>query len=125
MSQFGALWQPVSSTAVDAAEMESGTATDGYVLTADGAGGAAWETPIRDAADLTSGTAADGYVLTADGSGGSAWEAASGGGDAADLTSGTATDGYVLTADGIGGAAWEVAPETVTRAQLHAIALSF
>ena len=29
----------------DAADFTSGTATDGYVLTADGAGGAAWEEP--------------------------------------------------------------------------------
>ena len=47
MSQFGALWQPASSTDVDAADLTSGTATDGQVLTADGSGGAAWEATIQ------------------------------------------------------------------------------
>mgnify|MGYP001287929233 CR=1 FL=1 len=39
----------------DAANLTSGAATDGQVLTADGAGGAAWETPsgVSDAADVT------------------------------------------------------------------------
>lgn len=58
----------------------SGTATDGHVLTANGAGGAAWEAPSAlDAADLGSGLSADGYVLTSDGAGGAAWEAVPGG----------------------------------------------
>jgi len=48
----------------------SGAATDGFVLTADGAGGAAWEVVTT----IGSGAALDGYVLAADGAGGSAWE---------------------------------------------------
>lgn len=44
------------------------------------------------------------------------------GADAADLGSGAATDNYVLTADGLGGASWEA---VTTRAELHAVALSF
>jgi hypothetical protein len=39
--------------AFDAANLNSGTATDGQVLTADGAGGAAWETPVAGGAALT------------------------------------------------------------------------
>lgn len=40
----------------DAASLSSGSASDGYVLTADGLGGAAWESPpvvVSDASDIT------------------------------------------------------------------------
>lgn len=83
--------------AFDAANLTSAAATDGYVLTADGSGGAAWElapvgfanpmTAIGDilyagdsdggAARLAIGT--DGYVLTSTSDGLPAWEAATGG----------------------------------------------
>jgi hypothetical protein len=45
MAGGGAFWQTGGGVAVgdDAADLGSGAATDGYVLTADGAGGAAWE----------------------------------------------------------------------------------
>lgn len=78
---------------IDAADHGSGTATDGYVLTADGSGGADWEDlpPLAD--HDHSGDAGDGGTF-----------------DAANLTSGAATEGHVLTADGAGGAAWESPP---------------
>lgn len=85
-----------STGEIGAADISSGDATDGFVLTADGAGGAAWEEPP-----------AGGSIADHDHSG----DAGDGGTfDAANLTSGAATDGYVLTADGSGGAAWEPAP---------------
>lgn len=39
------MWKPITGNGVvtDAADLTSGEATDGYVLTADGAGGVAWE----------------------------------------------------------------------------------
>lgn len=73
-------------------QISSGAATDGQVLTADGSGNAAWETPAG-------GTLAD-HDHSGDAGDGGAF-------DAANLGSGAATDGQVLTADGLGGAAWE------------------
>lgn len=80
----------------DAANLESGEATDGQVFTADGAGGADWEDlpPLADhdhtgdAGDggqlgvsaLDSSGADAGDVLTADGTGGVVWAPQSGGG---------------------------------------------
>lgn len=64
------------------AVLSTGPVTDGYVLTADGAGAAAWEAgggAPEGTAVLSTGVT-DGYVLTADGADGSAWEAAGGGG---------------------------------------------
>ena len=90
----------------DAANLTSATATDGHVLMADGAGGAAWEVlPDIEAGDIDSGAATSGKVLTADGAGAADWE------DpaivAANIGSGAATSGQVLTADGGGDCAWQ------------------
>lgn len=49
----------------DAANLTSGTATDGYVLTSDGSGGATWEDVI--AAVLNKIVCADGAVVTSGG----------------------------------------------------------
>lgn len=81
---------------LDAADLASGAATDGYVLTADGAGGAAWEASAALPAGSTKGDIAvyngsswvivaagtNDHVLTADSaqSAGVKWAAASGGG---------------------------------------------
>lgn len=43
--QDGANVQTTATALAGLAQSTSGTATDGYVLTADGAGGAAWEEP--------------------------------------------------------------------------------
>jgi len=121
----------------DAANLTSGAAPDGQVLTADGAGGAAWEavSALADhdhsgdpgdggqfnAANLNSGMAASGTVLTCQGFGVVSWaelknhdhsgDSGDGGPfDAANLQSGAAPDGQVLTADGLGGAGWEALP---------------
>lgn len=107
----------------DAATLGSGASTDGQVLTSDGAGGAAWETPASGVTDhgLLSGLTDDDHTqyALADGTRGSFASTAQGGladtatqpGDDADtLGSGDATDGHVLTADGVGGAAWEAIP---------------
>jgi len=121
----------------DAANLTSGAAPDGQVLTADGAGGTAWEALSAlanhdhsgdagdggafDAANLASGAASDGQVLTADGAGGTAWEAlpalanhdhSGDGGDggafpADNLASGLASANKVLTADGYGQTIWQ------------------
>jgi glycerophosphoryl diester phosphodiesterase len=85
-----ATWHGLELGDANPADMTSGSATDNYVLTADGSGGAAWETLPALANHDHSGDAGDGGTF-----------------DAANLTSSTATDGYVLTADGSGGAAWE------------------
>jgi len=97
--------------AIDADLHGSGTATDGQVLTADGSGDAAWETPATADHDH-SGDAGDGGQLDwddvwSDAVHSHASDAEGGTFDAANLTSGVATDGHVLTADGAGGAAWE------------------
>jgi hypothetical protein len=89
--------------------ISSETATDGYVLTADGTGNTAWEViptqtvswgdiagTLSTQTDLQS--ALDGKADTSHTH------------VAADIDSETATDGYVLTADGAGGAAWEAIP---------------
>ena len=58
---------------LDAADLASGAATDGHVLTADGAGGAAWEAVPADAlddlSDVTITTPSTGEVLKYNGSG--------------------------------------------------------
>jgi hypothetical protein len=89
--------------AIDAAEHGSGAAEDGYVLTADGAGGTAWEEAVLalpdhdhtgdggDGGQLGVGAldrtgADDGDVPTADGAGGVAWGPQSGGSGASVFT---------------------------------------
>jgi len=97
------------SATVGAANITSGTAADGYVLTADGAGAADWEAlgalaalDEVTSAYVSSGTATDGYVLTADGAGSAAWEAATGGGG--DVTGpGSSTDNAIARWDGTAG----------------------
>ena len=63
--------------------VNSETATNGQVLTADGTGGASWESPstpsVEGTAVLSTGETS-GKVLTADGSGGASWQTAGGGG---------------------------------------------
>ena len=133
----GTLPTAVQQTIV-AANLTSGAATDGHVLTADGSGGSAWEAAAGgavDAGDVTytpttaadwDGSADPGDVDAAldqlaervtDVEGGAiadhahAGVAGDGGTfDGTNLTSGLATDGHVLTADGSGGAAWEAPP---------------
>lgn len=82
----------MANTKIRDEQITSEAAADGHILTADGSGGAAWETPaVPTLSDHDhSGDAGDGGTF-----------------DAANLTSGEATDGQVLTADGSGGAAWE------------------
>ena len=68
---------------VDASHIDSETATNGQVLTADGNGEAAWQTPATPtitAADVDSETATSGQVLTADGNGDASWTTISAGG---------------------------------------------
>jgi len=98
--------------------------TDGYVLTADGAGNAAWEaasgggaSQLSDLSDVNTSTPTNRNVLVADGVD---WESRAlteadisdlgsylTSVQAGDIDSQSATDGYVLTADGAGNAAWE------------------
>ena len=54
---------------VTASNVDSGEATSGQVLTADGSGGASWSDSV-----ITSGEATSGQVLTADGEGGASWQ---------------------------------------------------
>lgn len=112
----------------DAALLGSGAATDGHVLTADGAGGAAWEAPAGGSGAVDSVFTRTGAVVAQAGdynasqvdndsgvSGTFVSDALDAldtakleaGDDADALGSGVATDGQVLTADGAGGAAWE------------------
>ena len=53
-------------------DIDSGTATAGQVLQADGSGGADWDD--LEVGDIDSGTETAGKVMTADGSGGASWE---------------------------------------------------
>jgi len=140
----------LDSAEADAAVLGSDAAPDGRVLTADGAGGAAWEAlPALanhdhsgdvgdggsfDAANLASGASADGQVLTSDGAAGAAWESLPAiadhdhSGDMGDgglimaehLDSDIAPDGYLLTANGSGGCAWESAPGDMYWATIQA-----
>ena len=78
-------------SSLDAADLNSGSATSGQVLTADGSGGASWATasggmsnPMTTAGDVIVGgvsgtptrlaTGTSGQVLTADGSGNVSWQ---------------------------------------------------
>lgn len=115
----------------DADLLGSGAATDGQVLTADGAGGAAWEDQVGGGGAVDSVFTRTGAVVAA----ASDYDASQvdndssvtgafvsdalntldtakleAGDDADVLGSGAATDGQVLTADGAGGAAWENVP---------------
>jgi hypothetical protein len=89
-----------------AGNVNSETATDGWVLTADGAGGAAWEA-------VTAGSATWGSITGTLSSQTDLQSALDGKANtvhthvAADINSETATDGWVLTSNGSGGAAWE------------------
>ncbi len=83
----------MGATKVRNEQITSEAAGDGQVLTADGAGVAAWEAVPAMANHDHSGDAGDGGTF-----------------DAANLTAGASGDGQVLTSDGVGGAAWENPP---------------
>ena len=72
-----------SISMIKSATFDSGTATSGKVLTANGSGGTSWETvsagSVEGTAILSTGETS-GKVLTADGSGGASWQTAGGGG---------------------------------------------
>lgn len=92
----------------DAANLTSGTATDGHVLTADGSGGAAWEVlPDIAAGDVDSGTATAGQALIADGAGGADWGDPGTGFEANLLASTGEAAGAIIVADGADGADWD------------------
>lgn len=81
----------------------------GKVLTADGSGGASWETvpvPEIEGADIQSTGVESGKLLLSDGDGGVEWSTYDPTVQASDVDSGLATSGQVLTADGAGGASW-------------------
>lgn len=65
--------QLVNISDLGVSAIDSGSAADGDVLTADGTGGVAFEAVT--AAIIDSGAATDGQVLTADGAGGASWQA--------------------------------------------------
>ena len=89
---------------IEGVAIGSKNATSGKVLTADGDGGASWETALSSvtASDVDSGSEASGKALMTDGNGGASWEQIVAG----KISSGSATNGEVLTADGNGGASW-------------------
>ena len=75
-------YSSTSVAMIKSATFDSGTATSGKVLTANGSGGASWETvsagSVEGTSILSTGETS-GKVLTANGSGGASWESASGG----------------------------------------------
>lgn len=105
--------------------LSGGPITDGYVLTADGAGGSVWEAPVGGsghtiadegtplAAEPTLDFAGAGVTVT-DVPGSTKTLVTIPGMTAVEGTSilsgGPVTDGYVLTADGAGGSVWEAIP---------------
>lgn len=83
----------------DAADLGSGAALAGQVLTADGATNADWLTRPDVEAQTSSGTLGQAFVADA-GSGITL-------GDVTDIISGAATSGQVLTANGAGATSWQ------------------
>ena len=68
---------------IKSATFDSGTATSGKVLTANGSGGTSWETASASSIEGTSVKStgeSSGKVLTSDGSGNASWQTAGGGG---------------------------------------------
>ncbi len=101
-------------------------ASNGYVLTSDGAGFATWQPIPGGGGDIYVGIghtvqiepgANNGYVLTSDGNGFATWQPAPGGsgdihvgiGHTVQIEPG-ASNGYVLTSDGNGFATWQPIP---------------
>lgn len=79
---------------IKSSTFDSGTATSGKVLTANGSGGTSWESvssPAPEGTSVKSTGETSGKVLTADGSGGASWESVSGGTDIVEITSLTGT----------------------------------
>ena len=67
---------------IKSSTFDSGTATSGKVLTANGSGGTSWESvssPAPEGTSIKSTGETSGKVLTADGSGGASWQTAGGG----------------------------------------------
>ena len=93
--------------AVQAGDIDSQTATDGYVLTADGAGNAAWEVAPAGYTDsdvdthLNTATASSGEVLSWTGTDYD-WIAAGGGGGASALTIDTKSAAYTVVSGDLG-----------------------
>lgn len=72
-----------SVSMIKSSTFDSGTATSGKVLTANGSGGTSWESvsvPAPEGTSVKSTGETSGKVLTADGSGGASWQTAGGGG---------------------------------------------
>ena len=84
---------------VDNDHIDSGTATAGQILTADGNGGASWDTPSTTvtASDVDSETATAGQVLAADGNGGASWQTVAAGGGCDLLWSGSVDNNLALS----------------------------
>ena len=87
--------QVPSTPTITAGDIDSGTSTAGQVLTSDGNGAAAWQTPSSTitASDVDSETATAGQVLSADGNGGASWQTAASGGGLTLLWSGSVNFG--------------------------------
>ena len=84
-----------------ASDIDSQTATNGQVLTANGSGGASWS--LVSESGISSGSISNSKaILHSNGSGGATFSRM----DAGDLTCGTATNGQVLTASN-GNAVWQ------------------
>lgn len=89
------------TTGTDAADLSSGTADDGQVLTADGNGGAAWETPTMGStdADTLDGQGASYYLNRSNHTGTQALNTISDAGEAAAADIGTASGELVRSQD--------------------------
>lgn len=91
---------------VDASEINSGTATSGQVLTANGTGGASWAessgglTSVK-ASDVDSESATSGQVLTANGNGGATWETPESGGGGSSVVANPTLSGNESSLDSI------------------------
>lgn len=89
----------VREDGLEGVDVQSTGATSGKVLTADGSGGASWQTAGGGAPEGTavlSTGVTSGKVLTANGSGGATWETAGGGGSGDVTASGTLSVGSVI-----------------------------
>ena len=77
------VYSSTSVAMIKSATFDSGTATSGKVLTANGSGGTSWETASASSIEGTSVKStgeSSGKVLTSDGSGNASWQTAGGGG---------------------------------------------